>query len=314
MVKPWLYYCCLKNIFAKNNNNYKQIKKMKRVTILPKLVIGLAILSFNLLDGCKKDTATTTTPSNDEVQTESRDIAQSEDVNNDIDNSVSEAMVEHGSGSLAERSDPSNSELSCASVVRDSVAHTVTITYNHCMGPHGHVRDGQIIITYQNGGYWDVGASWDVAFNNFYIDDMQVTGTRHVANVGPASNGMTWNINASLTFTNTSNGNSRSWASTRTRTITQGYGDTIPSHHIYVINGTATQSNNQNGHSVAITMTNLTRDLSCQYITAGTLNCHPNDGRPDRLIDFGNGTCDDVATVTINSNTFTIHLHGEMHH
>lgn len=288
---------------------------MRKVTFLPKLLIGLAMLSFNFLDGCKKDTVSTPTPSSTEdVQTEARDYAQTEDVNNDVDNSVSEAMLEHGSGTLSQRGDPGNSELSCASVVRDSIAHTVTITYNHCEGPHGHIRDGQIIITYLNGGYWDVGASWDVTFNNFYIDDMHVTGTRHVANVGPASNGMTWNINATLTFTNTNTGNSRSWNSTRTREITQGYGDTIPSHHIYVINGTATRTNSENNHSVAITMTNITRDLSCQYITAGTLNCQPNDGRPDRLIDFGNGNCDDIATVTVNNQTFTIHLHGEMHH
>src|SRR4051812_31276121 len=124
---------------------------MKSSTILPKLVIGLAILSFNLLDGCKKDSTNPPATTNEDAQIESRDAAQSEDVNNDIDNSVAEAMNEHGSGTLAERGDPSNSELSCATVVRDSVAHTVTITYNHCEGPHGHVRDGQIIITYQNG-------------------------------------------------------------------------------------------------------------------------------------------------------------------
>jgi len=285
---------------------------MKRTTFLPKLMIGLAILSFSLLDGCKKDHTSTPTASNEETTIEARDMAQSEDVNNDIDNSVAEAMV--NPGSLAERIDPANSELSCASVVRDTVAQTVTITYNHCEGPHGHVRDGQIIIQYHNGGYWDVGANWDVSFNNFYIDDMQVTGTRHVANAGPASNGMTWNITASLVFTNTNDGSTRTWTSTRTRTITQGYGDTICSHHIYVINGTATRANSANGHSVDITITNLTRDLSCQYITAGTLNCHPNDGRPDKLIDFGNGTCDDLATVTVNGNAVTIHLHGAMHY
>jgi hypothetical protein len=288
---------------------------MRKITFLPKLAIGLAILSFNFLDGCKKDSTTTPKSSiNEDVQTESRDVAQSEDVNNDLDNSVAEAMNEHGDGTLAERGNPGNSELSCATVVRDSVDHTVTITYNHCEGPHGHVRDGQIIVNYQNGGYWDVGASWDVTFNNFYIDDMQVTGTRHVANVGPASNGMTWNINASLTFTNTNDNTTRTWNSTRTREITQGYGDTICAHHIYVINGTASKSNSANGHGANITITNLTRDLSCQYVTAGTLDCVPTDNRPEKVINFGNGNCDDEATVTVNNHTFIIHLHGPMHH
>jgi hypothetical protein len=287
---------------------------MKIVKFLPKLIIGLALLSLNFITSCKKDKDSTVTTSD---QLEARYMAQSEDVNNDMDNSVTEAM--NGSaGSIsnpfAQRLDPANSELSCATVVKDTVARTVTITYNHCEGPHGHVRDGQIIITYQNGGYWDVGASWDVTFNNFFIDDMQVTGTRHVENVGPASNGMTWNINASLTFTRSSDGNVRTWNSTRTRMLTQGYGDTTCTSHIYLINGTATHTNSSNNHSVNITITNLTRDLSCQYITAGTLLCHPNNNKPDKLIDFGPGDCDDLATVTVNGQSFQIHLHGTMHH
>jgi hypothetical protein len=285
---------------------------MKKANLLPKLFISLALLSLNFI-GCKKESSTPEPTVSTDNQIEAKDMGQSEDVNNGIDNAVAEAMLSNSS-SFAQRNDPQNSELSCADVVRDTVAHTVTITYNHCQGPHGHVRDGQIIITYQNGGYWDVGASWDVTFNDFYVDDMQVTGTRHVANVGPASNGMTWNIDASLTFTNTGNGSTRTWNSTRTRVITQGYGDTTVTNHIYVINGTATHANSATGRSVAITLTNLTRDLSCQYITAGTMLCDPNDNRPNKLIDFGNGTCDDLATVTVGSNTFQIHLHGSMHH
>jgi hypothetical protein len=283
---------------------------MKKANLLPKLIIGLALLSLNFITSCKKDKDSSVSVAD---QLEARYMAQSEDVNNDMDNSVDAAM-NGNSGSFAERLDPTNSEQSCASVVKDTVAHTVTITYNHCEGPHGHVRDGQVIISYHNGGYWDVGASWDVTFNNFFIDDMQVTGTRHVENVGPASNGMTWNINASLVFTRSSDGNVRTWSSTRTRQITQGYGDTTCTNHIYIVNGTAVHTNSANAHSVSITITNLTRDLSCQYITSGTLLCHPNNNKPDKLVDFGNGDCDDLATVTVNGNSFQIHLHGTMHH
>jgi hypothetical protein len=285
---------------------------MKQANLLPKIFIGLALLSLNFM-GCKKESSTPEPAISTDNQVEAKDMGQSEDVNNDIDNAITEAMISN-SGSFAQRGGPGNSELSCATTVHDTVAHTVTITYNHCTGHHGHVRDGQIIITCQNGGYWDVGASWEVSFNNFYIDDMQVTGTRHIENVGPASNGMTWNIDANLMFTNTGNGQTRTWNTTRTRSITQGYGDTIITNHIYVINGTATHANSANGRNVDITITNLTRDLSCHYITAGTLLCDPSDNRPNKLIDFGNGTCDDLATVTVGSQTFQIHLHGRMHH
>ena len=171
------------------------------------------------------------------------------------------------------------------------------------------MRDGSIIVTYAGGDYWTMGASWDVTFSNFYIDDMQVTGSRHVENIGPEQNGCKWNISANLTFTR-SNGSTRTWTSTRTREITEGYRDTVCTNHVYKINGTATHADSHSGNSADLTFTNIIRDLDCAYITAGTITVVPNNNRPQRTIDFGSGVCDDLATVTKNGQSRIIHLDG----
>lgn len=48
--------------------------------------------------------------------------------------------------------------------------------------------------------------------------------------------------------------------------------------------------------------------LGCRrHFVQGTFDLTPSN-KPTRHIDFGSGTCDDIATVTINNHTYTIHL------
>ena len=283
---------------------------MKSKNLFSMFMIGAALASMTLGSGCKKEKET----SDENFSAEAQDIGQSEDINTSVDNAVAEAFNSK-SGSINERNGTPNGELTsgCASVTWDSLNFTCTIHFDHCNGRNGHTRDGDVIIHYTGGGYWDVGASWTATFSNFYIDDNQVTGTRTVTNIGPASDGCKWTIDANITFTRTNDGSTRTWTSNRTREITQGYRDTVCSNHIYRINGTASHADSRSGNSADLTFTNIIRDLSCAYITAGTITVVPNNGRPQRSIDFGSGDCDDVATVTKNGQSKIIHLDGGRH-
>ena len=279
---------------------------MKTKNFFPAIVLGAALISLTLGTGCKKEKEST----DENFSAEAQDISQSEDISTSIDNMVTEAFNSR-SGSVDGRFGyPAGGELSnCATVTWDSSLSVCTIYFNHCAGRNGHTRDGSIIITYSGGDYWTAGASWDVTFDNFYIDDAQVTGTRHVENMGPESDGCIWNIDANLTFTR-SDGSTRTWSSTRTREITQGYRDSVCAHHIYRINGTATHADSRSGNSADLTFTNIIRDLQCAYITAGTITVVPNNNRPERVIDFGSGACDAIATVTKNGHSRIINLSG----
>jgi len=273
------------------------------------MIVGAGVLAITLGTGCKKEKE----GSDENFSTEAQDISQSEDISTSIDNMIAEAFNSKTGNVDGRFSFPINTDLSnCATVTWDSSHSTAVIYFNHCAGRNGHTRDGNIIVTYSGGNYWTMGASWDVTFDNFYIDDRQVTGSRHVENIGPESNGCIWNIDANLTFTR-SDGSARTLNSTRTREIVEGYGDTTCSNHVYKINGTATHADSQSGNGADLTFTNIIRDLDCAYITSGTITVVPNNNRPERSIDFGNGACDDEATVTKNGQTRTIHLDGGHH-
>ena len=49
--------------------------------------------------------------------------------------------------------------------------------------------------------------------------------------------------------------------------------------------------------------------LGCRFITYGTVLIQA-EGRPDAVLDFGDGTCDPEATITINGETYKIRLRG----
>lgn len=48
--------------------------------------------------------------------------------------------------------------------------------------------------------------------------------------------------------------------------------------------------------------------LSCRWIVSGTVEIRP-ESLPLRILDFGNGECDNIATVLVNGVTYTIFLH-----
>jgi hypothetical protein len=47
----------------------------------------------------------------------------------------------------------------------------------------------------------------------------------------------------------------------------------------------------------------LVRELNCNWINKGTIVITP-EGKPERKVDFGDGTCDNKGTITIEGNYF----------
>jgi hypothetical protein len=77
---------------------------------------------------------------------------------------------------------------------------------------------------------------------------------------------------------------------------------------IYLITGTA-NGIRPNGLTWEREIINPLRvELACRFIVSGTIEIRPED-RPVRLFDYGNGDCDNIATVTINGEIYTIYLH-----
>jgi hypothetical protein len=272
-----------------------------------KFILAGLFISFSLtFSACKKDNEN----ADEDFQSTAEDIGQAENISSDVDNMTCR-LASNGTFSNDNAPDPSFDQFSfhsCATVTNDSVNHILLVDFGSgCTGADGKTRAGRIIINYNGTGYFDPGSSWVMTFDSFYVNSRHVEGTRSVVNNGLNGSGnMTWSIDAQNMRITRPDGSWRAWNSQRTREIVSGFGDNTWTNDVYLINGTMSGSNS-NGQTITGTITNVRRDHSCHFITAGTMTMTPS-GRPARTIDFGNGTCDDLATVTRNGVTRTIHL------
>lgn len=168
----------------------------------------------------------------------------------------------------------------------------------------GNYRRGTINVSW-TGRYRADGTIISITFDKFYQNDNLVEGTKTVTNVGRNTNGkMVFTIVVNGKITNTA-GTSHTWNSNRTRTWIEGEGTPVVTDDIYEITGT-TSGVNRNGISYTSTITEKLRvDLGCEWrITSGVIEITPS-GKSMRKVDFGNGACDKIITVTVNGKTKT---------
>ncbi len=278
---------------------------VKKLSI-PCFLIGTVLFVFTLTTGCKKDNDSDT----EDITTTAEDVGQAESVSSDVDNMTAE-VARMSSFSPDASQDPSFDQFnfaSCATVTNDSVNHVLTFDFGTgCVGRDGRTRSGQVIVNYTGTGYFVAGSSWVITFNNHYVNGRHVEGTRTVVNNGLNGDGnMTWTIDVQNMKITRPDGTWRSWNGQRTREMVSGFGDNTWTNDVYLING-AFSGTNSAGETVTGTLTNVRRDHSCHFITSGTIVITPS-GRPSRTIDFGSGDCDDLATVSRNGVSRTIHL------
>lgn len=199
----------------------------------------------------------------------------------------------------------------CATVTNDtiSVPHVLTIDFGtaNCTGVDGNLRRGKIIVTY-SGHYSDAGSYHTITFNNYFVNDNQVTGTKTVTNMGLDANGHTyWTVavNGSIILGN--NAGTISWTANRTRTWIAGQNTTIWSDDQYQISGSGTVTR-ANGNKFDINITSpLLVTLDCHWVRQGTVQITPQ-GSTARTLDYGNGACDAMATYTVNGKVYNISL------
>ena len=253
----------------------------------------------------------------------SSDNALAESVFNDANN-ISSQAVENGSLSTYKSENPQNSFLSsCAQVTltpdSSGTGGVITVDFGtvncRCQGllcSDNRYRRGLINITY-TGPYRSPGTVITTTFDNYYvgfdtINMFQITGTKTVTNLGMnASNHLNYSISVNGQLRNTA-GVTMTWSSNRNREWIAGENTTNDwRDDEYVITGTA-NGTNFSGFSFSASITSgLHIALNCAYVQQGVFELTPS-GKSTRIFDYGNGTCDANATVTVNGSSFPIVL------
>ena len=242
----------------------------------------------------------------------SQDNAIAEMVFNDAFKVTEDAMKENGLEKAG--SNLSSIYNACATVsltpplLDTTFPKTLTIDFGtvNCEDAYGIERRGKVIAT-TTGYYRDAGTVITITTENYYVNDYKVEGNKTVTNNGLNSDNQTYfTIVISGAVITYPNGDVASYESNRVRTwvigeATQGLLGILDDE--YDITGTASGINRE-GRPYAMTVSSALRvAVLCRWVKQGSIEIQPEDLYV-RTVDFGDGTCDREASVTINGNVF----------
>ena len=267
----------------------------------------LAIVSFTIaLNSCKK----TSESAIEEIETTfelSNNQAVADNLTQDDNDILEEA---------AATTDLSGSYTFGPIIIMDVLGScaTVTVTGNFptknikidfgtgCTSPAGVTRKGIINIVLTD-SLRKTGSSSTVTFDNYYVNGFKKEGTIIWTNTTVAGSGTpSWRREVKNGKITAPTGNF--WLHTADITIAQTAGAITPNNltdDIFSISGTRTVTNPAGKTRSSTTLTPLQKKTACSNIDKGTLQLQ-GPGHV-AVINFGDGTCDKLATISIDGKT-----------
>lgn len=225
-----------------------------------------------------------------------------------------EGLMEDVENEVALRTSPdyTSSSTDCPTITHlntpGTFPNTITIDYgtDGCVGPHGGLRKGQIVIEVSD-NYFTTGSVRSVTPVNFSVNDWLVEGNRVVTNLGENSDGnLHWSVEVSNAKITDPDGAFASWDASRIRTLIEGANNETVEDDVYEITG-GSSGVGRRGHEFTATITvPLIKPMSCQWIVSGVreVTVTKDEQRErTRTLDFGNGECDDKAILTFPNGT-----------
>jgi hypothetical protein len=168
-----------------------------------------------------------------------------------------------------------------------------------CTDRFGNTRKGVINVVLTN-FLFTPNAVATITFDNYFINNIKREGTITYTNKSTLGNpNKVWQrtvTNGKVTMPN-----GRYWLHTADITYTQTAGALTPNtvlDDVFNITGTRSTTNAAGKTRTATTLTALQKVIACRYITQGTLQLQGTNHTA--VLDFGDGTCDNKATISIN--------------
>jgi hypothetical protein len=178
----------------------------------------------------------------------------------------------------------------------------ITIDYGeiNCQVRPNVLKRGKVIISISD-SIINLNAQRVVTFEDFYINDHIVTGSRVLTNLG-------FNSDDYLVFDINNDFSVGDWTrqATGSKTWIEGFSSNNYEDNVFLLDGSSS-TERPGGVLINRTITEPLRvDRACGYITEGILTIQWNGN--SAIIDFGDGTCDDAAIITFNGEVYEIDL------
>ena len=276
-------------------------------------LIFCAILSLGVfLVGCKKDVKELVEDTTSMVNM-ATDYSAAENAFEDIFDLVDEEAKQQGdlNGFVQEEEAQSRG---CAEVVVTPTMPgifpvTMTLAFDgSCTLSDGRTVSGTITAVY-TGKVREAGTSVSITFDNLVIDGNTINGTQTITNNGMNSLGQ---LNFSIVVNDGkitySDGTEIKYETNRMRTWVEGMDTNFENNgveglkdDVWEITGTASGLNRDGNTFDGTISTALRREMDCRWLTAGVLEIETDIFDNTVVIDYGDGTCDGKANITVGA-------------
>jgi hypothetical protein len=269
---------------------------MKIKQLLPVFAAITLAIGFN---SCKK----ADNSNSDEIETTfelSGDQAIADNLNEDANDLFMQAAVEKNvAGNFAPGTETVENFIPCATVTvtpASGFPKTIVIDFGVSCTYQGVTRSGKINIVITD-SVRKPGSTATMTFDNYYVNLYKVEGTIVWTNTS-TPNTRSWRretTNGKITAPN-----GRYWLHSGVKNVTQIEGVTTPTwlDDEFTITGNHSVTNAAGRTRTGTILTALHKRTDCSNIDEGTLKVEgPNHYA---IIDFGNGTCDNLATISID--------------
>jgi len=230
-------------------------------------------------------------------------LVESDDISDEVDNIVDDFLNEEFN--LASKDEASKSDNSsiggrpgCVTktIVIDGASKMITLDFGEeCELPNGHILAGKIIMNFLFDKESKTTAVTQT-FDGFMFNSIVVEGENTIVRTKENENGnpqSVKNINITLTWPDDE---SVVKMGTKTREFIEGYDTKTWGDNVFLISGNWAHTFKDGAVFTSKITNSLRREMSCRFFVSGTIEIV----RANRTgtIDFGDGTCDNIATFT----------------
>jgi len=241
-------------------------------------------------------------------------VAEADDVSDEVGNLLDDFFVAtEGLSKSTETEGKVYDFLPCLTktIVLTETTKTITLDFGEgCELPSGNMLSGKIIMSHA--------IDTDVhsltithTYENFYFNEISIEGGNSIVRVRENENG---NPESTITFNTTltwPDGVFASREGTKTREWIEGYDTRTFGDNVFLITGNWSATFKDGTVVSANVLEPLRREMACRFIVSGVLELEKGD-RVGTL-DFGDGSCDNVAILTNQDGEETeVTLRGRM--
>lgn len=268
-----------------------------------KILAGIMALSLLMMSCNKDEDKSSSTPLTAE------EIRANADMDNISDDIGYIAESESHENSTAGRGGQPSFLSGCATQTTTISGNTWTRVLDfgtsNCALANGNLVRGKIIIVFTN-DFTSQTRTINYSFDNFYHNDRHVEGN-HFVTLSLVNGHPNAVIDLNFTVT-TPSGAIYQRTGQRIREFTAGYDTLLLSDNQFSITGEWVTT----FPSGTIQSANITSPLivhwDCTHIMSGVISFTRNNSSATAVLDYGDGACDDMATLTINGNPYPIDL------